>query len=115
LTIIITVIYFIVNFLNFFYQKAYVRNFKYEISEKFILVKSGVFTKKKVSIPFSRIQNINIVQGVFDRMFKIYTAKIETAGFGGISSKSGVIRSEGYIPGLKDPSRIDSIIPDFIN
>lgn len=115
LTIIVISIYFIINFLKFFYYRAYVRNFQYLISEKFIVVKSGVFTKKKVTIPFSRIQNINIVQGVFDRMFKLYTVKIETAGFGGVSSSSGIIRSEGYIPGLKDPYHIEKIINQLIH
>ena len=86
--------------------------FSYKITEDNIIINHGVFTKTRATIPFSRIQNINIVNGVFDRMFKTFTVKIETAGGSGgaQAAQSGHIRPEGYIPGLKDPYDIENTI-----
>ena len=94
------------------YYSAYIRNFSYKISGENILINHGVFTKIKATIPYSRIQNINIVNGVFDRMYNLSTVKIETAGSSSAaaSAQSGVIRPEGYIPGLKEPYIIEAKI-----
>ena len=76
------------------YETKYVNNFHYTITEDNIIINHGVFTKIRATIPFSRIQNINIVNGVFDRMFKTFTVKIETAGGSGAAqaAQSGRIR-----------------------
>ncbi len=94
------------------YETRYVRNFSYKISENNIVINHGVFTKTRATVPFSRIQNINIVNGVFDRMFKTFTVKIETAGSSGAAqaAQGGHFRPEGYIPGLKDPYQIEKTI-----
>ena len=86
------------------------RNFSYKITGENIVINHGVFTKTRAKIPFSRIQNINIVNGVFDRMFKTFTIKIETAGGIGVAQGGGGIRPVGYIPGLKDPYDIENTI-----
>ena len=94
------------------YLSSYVRRFSYEIKEHTIVINHGVFTRITATIPFSRIQNINVVNGVFDRAYKIYTVKIETAG-GSIGGEGGV-RPEGYIPGLKDPSIVGKKIKEMM-
>ena len=98
--------------LSALYENKYVRNFAYKITEDNIIINHGVFTKTRATIPFSRIQNINIVNGVFDRMFKTFTVKIETAGGSGAAqaAQSGHVRPEGYIPGLKEPHEIEKTI-----
>ncbi|MHA1383219.1 MAG: PH domain-containing protein [Candidatus Helarchaeota archaeon] len=86
------------------YMGKYVRNFKYKLTNFALEIRSGVFNKNKATIPYSRIQNINIVCGVFDRIYKTYTILIDTAGFSAAQAQGGHIgRPEGYIPGLKDP------------
>ena len=116
LTVICISVPFITALLTYLYSVVYVNTFEYETSEKFLKIKSGVFTRKKVTIPFSRIQNLNITRGVFDRLFDLYTVKVETAGFGGASSQSGgIIKPEGYIPGIKDPSKLEKITRRLIH
>ncbi len=102
--------------LAYVYNRAYVRNLTYTISEDHIIIRHGVFTKIVATIPYSRIQNINIVNGVFDRMFKTFTVKIETAGSSAAvaSAKSGIVKPEGYIPGLKDPKIIEKKIKEMM-
>jgi putative transcriptional regulator len=108
--------YIIIALISAWYFSAYVRNFSYLIEESNIIINHGVFTKVRVTIPYRRIQNINITNGVFDRMFKTYTVKIETAGSSavGTGSKSRALRPEGYIPGLKDPHVIENKINEMI-
>ena len=102
--------------IEYLYLTAYLNAFSYKIKENTIVIRHGVFTKKKATIPYTRIQNINLVNGVFDRMFKIYTVKIETAGAAAAaaSAQHGVARPEGYIPGLKDPNIIGRKIKEMM-
>jgi len=102
--------------IEYLYLTAYLKAFSYKIGENTIVLRHGVFTKKKATIPYTRIQNINIVNGVFDRMFKTFTVKIETAGAAAAaaSAQHGVARPEGYIPGLKDPNIIGRKIKEMM-
>jgi putative transcriptional regulator len=99
----------------YFYLKAYIDNFYFRFSKENIVINHGVFTKTRATIPYSRIQNINIVNGVFDRMYDLYTVKIETAGSTAQSGgQGGGIRPEGFIPGLKDPDIIEKQINKMV-
>lgn len=69
-------------------------NFKYVMEESQFKVEKGVIFKKYVSIPYSRVQNIDITRGILDRFIGTSTLKIQTAGV------SGRVTSEGLIPGL---------------
>jgi len=108
--------YVVVALISALYFSAYVRNFTYKVQKDSIVINHGVFTKTRATIPYKRIQNINITTGIFDRMFKTYTIKIETAGHSAVSSgttRRG-IGPEGYIPGLKDPHIIENKIKEII-
>ena len=113
----IVIPYIVIASITWFYARAYVRNFSYKVQESNIIINHGVFTKARVTIPYRRIQNINITNGVFDRMFKIFTIKIETAGHSAVSkgTKTRGIGPEGYIPGLEDPYIIENKIKEMIS
>jgi putative transcriptional regulator len=95
---------------NIWYEFKYVKMFSFEVLENNLVIRHGVFNRVKATIPYSRIQNINITNGVFDRMYKTF----ETAGFSAAASggQSGHIRPEGYIPGLKEPNLIENKIKE---
>ncbi len=98
------------------YSYRYVKMFSFEVLESDIIIQHGVFNRVRATIPHSRIQNINITNGVFDRMFKTFTVKIETAGStaAASSAQKGFARPEGYIPGLIDPDIIEEKIKERI-
>ncbi len=109
------VIPFIVVLLStIWYSYRYVKMFSFEVLESDLIIQHGVFNRVRATIPHSRIQNINITNGVFDRMFKTYTVKVETAGSAAAAAgaKGGVVRPEGYIPGLLEPNIIEEKIKD---
>ncbi|MHA1293112.1 MAG: PH domain-containing protein [Promethearchaeota archaeon] len=117
MTVYIVIIpYISINFFYALYLMVYIRRFSFQISEENIIINHGVFTRTRATIPYSRIQNINIVNGVFDRIFKTFTVKIETAGSSAAaaSAQSGIIRPEGYIPGLKNPHIIEQKIKEML-
>lgn len=116
LFIIVYSVFITIIVLIYLYNTVYVKNFSYKISEDHLVIKHGVLTKTVATIPYSRIQNINIVNGVFDRIFKTFTVKIETAGSSAAaaSAQKGIVRPEGYIPGLKNPKIIEKKIKEMM-
>ncbi len=64
----------------------YYKTLKYEIDVDEVRFAKGVFWRKRVSVPFPKITNIDISQGPLERKFGVGRVKIQTAGFGGGSS-----------------------------
>lgn len=53
---------------------------KYAVREKDISYKSGFFFKKVTTVPFSRIQHIEVEEGVFSRIYNLASLSVYTAG-----------------------------------
>lgn len=58
----------------------YYFTFRYHISSEGIIIHSGLLFKNNRTIPIDRIQNVDIVQNALQRIFRIASVKIETAG-----------------------------------
>ncbi len=74
---------FIMIFILFFTLPAIVLNyyfFKFQITDKELVIYSGIIAKKQKNIPVKRIQNINIEQNFLQRLMGITKVQIETAG-----------------------------------
>nr|WP_263315102.1 PH domain-containing protein [Mammaliicoccus sp. Marseille-Q6498] len=56
------------------------RNFRYEISDDEINIKSGIFMIKETSIPMGRIQNVDLYEGFIMRKFDLASVTLSTAG-----------------------------------
>lgn len=76
-------------------QKCY----GYALRERDIVFKRGYISRKITIIPFNRIQHVSTAQGVLDKILKISTLQIFTAGGSG---------SDINIPGL-EPQLADMI------
>ena len=53
---------------------------KYLVREKDISYKSGLFYKKMTTVPFSRIQHVEIDEGPISRYYKLASLSVYTAG-----------------------------------
>ncbi|WP_405607559.1 PH domain-containing protein [Polaribacter sp. Asnod1-A03] len=53
---------------------------KYAVREKDISYKSGVLFKKLTTVPFSRVQHIEVDEGPISRFFKLASLSVFTAG-----------------------------------
>ncbi len=58
---------------------AYFRYY-YFVSDKELIIRSGLFKRVKLNIPFERIQSVNFKQTVLHRIFQVTEVEIETAG-----------------------------------
>ena len=84
--------------LSFVIAKLTYYNWKYEFSDVAVKVEKGIIWKKYISIPYERIQNVDIYRGVLARLLGLSDLQIQTAGYSG-SGKNGV-STEGRLPGL---------------
>jgi uncharacterized membrane protein YdbT with pleckstrin-like domain len=78
----------------FFYYAA----LEYAIDDDSIKGNSGVFWKKYVTIPFTKVTNLDITQGPVQRIFGIGTIHVQTAGAGGQQGE----KAELKMLGIKD-------------
>jgi len=54
--------------------------FKFRLSDQTIEIKSGVFKKVHLNLPFARIQNVKIISPFYFRPFDYTTIELDTAG-----------------------------------
>ena len=88
---------------SYIWAKYSYKFYKYELTENEFKKELGVIRKKYVTIPYDRIQNIDMHRGIIDRLLGITGLDLQTAGSSGSSSRRrGMFRgeAEGYIPGL---------------
>ncbi|MCC5940422.1 MAG: PH domain-containing protein [Balneolaceae bacterium] len=82
---IITVIAVFVVFawlLSFFSTLFTYGNFQLDVKEKEIVVSRGIFEKKRITVPFNRIQAIHITEGIIRQPLGYASVHLESAGYG---------------------------------
>lgn len=70
------------------------RFYQYELTQDSLKIERGVIWKHYVSIPYERIQNVDICRGIVARILRLSELLIHTAGVGGSP------RGEGHLPGV---------------
>ena len=58
------------------------RRFRYGLGESEIVIESGLFQRTRRSIPFARVQDVDIERGPLQRLFGLAKLRIETGGSG---------------------------------
>lgn len=81
--------------------------YRYTLSEEGFKKESGVIWKKYVTIPYGRIQNVNINRGILARLLGLSDVLIQTAGMSATTRRVS-FSAEGVLPGLsrEDAERI---------
>ena len=62
------------------YLDYYYFTYRFDFDKSQFLINKGILKKTKLSIPFEKIQQININQSVIHRLFNIYEVQMDTAG-----------------------------------
>jgi len=77
------------------------KNWKYEFTPDSLKIEKGVIVKSYKSIPYARIQNVDITRGILARIIGFSTIDIQTAGYSGVyNSRGSVGVSEGHLPAV---------------
>jgi len=86
----------------FIWAKLTYRFYRYELIETGFRKESGVIYKKYVTIPYDRIQNVDIYRGILARLLGLSDLNIQTAGASAMVSRRGSmgIGAEGRLPAL---------------
>jgi len=88
--------------LIFIWAKLSYRFYKYELTDDGFRKELGVIYKKYVTIPYDRIQNVDIYRGILARILGLSDLNIQTAGASAQMSRYGGLTggAEGRLPGL---------------
>ena len=86
----------------FLWAKLSYHFYKYEVTELGFKKESGVIWKKYTTIPFSRIQNVDINRGILARLLGLSDLLIQTAGNSATFNRLGAagFGAEGRLPGV---------------
>ncbi len=86
------------------------QSLEYILEDDAIKAKGGVFWKKIITVPYSKITNIDLTQGPVQRIFKIGTVHLQTAGAGGNTA----VRAELLMVGIRNLEETKNLIMENI-
>lgn len=83
---------------------AFYKSLEYVIDSDSVKAKAGVFWRKHVTIPYTKVTNLDVTQGPIERIFDIGTIHVQTAGAGGQQGAKAEQKLVGIrnLVGLKD-------------
>jgi uncharacterized membrane protein YdbT with pleckstrin-like domain len=104
-------LYFIIGLVfAFIFAEIYARLsykfWRYEFTPQNLKIEKGIVWKKYSSIPYERVQNVDLQRGIFARMFGFSSLNIQTAGYS--AGPRGMPTAEGSLPAvsLEDGEKI---------
>ena len=86
---------------------------RYEVSDDALKIEKGVIWKKYISIPYERVQNVDIYRGLLARMLGLSDLNVQTAGYSAGPGRGGGFRSEGRLLGLS-PQRAEELREELV-
>lgn len=76
-------------------------NWGYEFTSDSLKIEKGIIVKRYKSIPYERIQNVDITRGIIARIIGFSTIDIQTAGYSmAYGGRGSAGLSEGHIPAV---------------
>ncbi|MCY4577195.1 MAG: PH domain-containing protein [Candidatus Kaiserbacteria bacterium] len=78
---------------SYLWAKLHYASYKYDLKEDVFQKEYGILAKRYVTIPYEKIQNVDIHRGLLARMLGLSNLQIQTAG----ASYAG---AEGTLPGI---------------
>lgn len=87
---------------SYMWSRLTVHYYRYELTDMGFKKESGVIFKQYVTIPYNRIQNVDIYRGILARLLGLSDLQIQTAGTSASMGKYGMAGTgaEGRLPGL---------------
>jgi len=95
----------------FIYLPALYKSLIYSVEIDSIKMNMGVFWKKQVTVPYTKITNLDVTQGPMERYFQVGTLHVQTAGAGG----SQGAQAELKLIGIKDTNQLKQNIMDRVS
>jgi len=106
--IFILVVSWILSFVGTLIKYA---GFKVILKEDDLVVTRGLFEKKQLTIPYNRIQALQVQEELLRQSFGYVTMKLDSAGYGEESGKSIVLFP--VLPSEEVASFIENVVPEY--
>lgn len=90
---------FIILIVGEIYARLAYNNWAFEFTNSELKIEKGIIWKVYKSIPYERVQNIDINRGIIARILGFSSLSIQTAGYSGYGNRSRV-GAEGDIPAV---------------
>jgi len=103
-------IFLLVMVLWAFWIPAYFRTLEYFIDYEAVKMNRGVFWKRRVTVPYHKITNVDVSQGPLERKYNFGTIHVQTAGAGGAQGAIAELRMNG----VRELERLKDIIMDGV-
>ncbi|MFW0184221.1 PH domain-containing protein [Rothia sp. CCM 9418] len=71
----------------------YVKSIGYHLDERHLVITRGILMRKVISVPYGRLQYVDVTSGLVSGIFKLASLELHTASVG----------TEAKIPGLPQP------------
>ena len=98
--------------LSFFSTLFTYGNFKLIVKENEIIISRGIFEKKRVTIPYNRIQAIHVSEGLIRQPLGYASIHLESAGYGD-EKGTGSIVLYPLIRNTKILQLLNDVLPDY--
>lgn len=98
--------------LSFFSTLFSYGNFTLEVKEKEIVVSRGIFEKKRITVPYNRIQAIHVSEGIIRQPLGYASVHLESAGYGDDKGTGAIV----FFPLIKRRrilSLLNDVLPDY--
>lgn len=95
ISILVLIVLLYIMWIYLFYN-----SFWYSLEKEGIKIHKGIFTMRDTLIPYSKVRNVNVTQGLFQRFLGVSTVTIELIGY----TEADIIESE--IPGIKNADEV---------
>ncbi len=65
--------------LVYFYETWYYKNYFYDLTDDYVIIKKGPIAPQEITIPYDRIQDVYLDQDLLDRVLGLYDVHLSTA------------------------------------
>lgn len=96
-----------------FYYRALKNTFHYYITNLRCIFKGGIFVRRRRSVPYHKITDVEINQNIIEHYLCLYSLKIFTPGTGSVGA-TGFEKAEIVFYGLNDAEVPARIVQDIL-
>ncbi len=86
----------------FFWIPFFWGTLKYTIRDDAVQSSGGVFFRKRITVPYTKVTNVDIYQGPIERMFGVGRLGLQTAGMSGQSGSELILRGVRDLTATRD-------------
>jgi len=107
---ILLIVFCVIMALYYIWIPAFFNTLEYSIDSEAVKMNRGVFWKRRVTVPYNKITNVDVSQGPLQRKFGLGIIHVQTAGAGGAQGAQAELR----MIGIKDFEGLKNIIMEGV-